>query len=274
VAWLLACLLALSGLVHAATPETILRQAPWKNKEVGRGVTWRQCHLADLFGSPQNLNLLDADLKTSGVLVRIPYLAGGAQRTTSRLARETGGVAAAVNGNFFDRSGKLGSVQFLKVNQRIISRTQPHTLDQGALTIGADERVRIRLRPEGGWESLTLRDVMASNIPLLVRGNSFAFPNTPYYQSQRHPRTAVGLTAGNHLLLLTVDGRSPTAAGMSLVELRRTMRILGCRDALNMDGGGSTTMWIRVEPGGGVVNQPSDDRERPVVDVIAVLAPR
>ncbi|CAN5897194.1 hypothetical protein BH11GEM1_BH11GEM1_18530 [soil metagenome] len=71
----------------------------------------------------------------------------------------------------------------------------------------------------------------------------------------RHPRTAVGFSRDSSMLyLFAVDGRSENSGGMTLAELATTMRTLGAWDALNFDGGGSTTMVI----GGAVVNKPSD----------------
>jgi exopolysaccharide biosynthesis protein len=71
----------------------------------------------------------------------------------------------------------------------------------------------------------------------------------------RHPRTAVGVSRdGTTLLLVTVDGRSAASVGMTLVELADFVKTLGAWNALNFDGGGSTTMVI----GDRVVNTPSD----------------
>jgi hypothetical protein len=71
----------------------------------------------------------------------------------------------------------------------------------------------------------------------------------------RHPRTAVGFSRDSStLLLLTVDGRSENSGGMTLIELANVMRELGAWQAMNFDGGGSTTMVID----GRVVNHPSD----------------
>jgi len=72
----------------------------------------------------------------------------------------------------------------------------------------------------------------------------------------RHPRTAAGARADGTLLLVTVDGRQPAASvGMSCDELADLMRELGAVDAVNLDGGGSTTMVA----GSRTLNQPSDD---------------
>ncbi len=73
----------------------------------------------------------------------------------------------------------------------------------------------------------------------------------------RAPRTAVGLTENNHLLLLTIDGRqSDLSVGMSLEELAQTLKNLGAVEAINLDGGGSARMVIR----GFTMSNPSEKR--------------
>jgi hypothetical protein len=87
------------------------------------------------------------------------------------------------------------------------------------------------------------------------------------YYAQRHPRTASGLTADRGtLILLTVDGRRSQAIGMSFAELTAVMMEFGAHDAINHDGGGSTTLVI----GGAVQNVPSDGGERVVANHLAV----
>jgi phosphodiester glycosidase len=85
----------------------------------------------------------------------------------------------------------------------------------------------------------------------------------------RHPRTMLGIDRAGFAWLVTVDGRQPDASnGMTLAELQRFARRLGLTDALNLDGGGSTTMVIA----GNVVNRPSDPtRARTVSDVLLVV---
>ncbi len=78
---------------------------------------------------------------------------------------------------------------------------------------------------------------------------------TPAFADTRHPRTLVGTHPDGSIWLVTVDGRQPgLSAGMSLAELRALAQRLGLRNALNLDGGGSTTMWVA----GKIVNSPSD----------------
>ena len=88
-----------------------------------------------------------------------------------------------------------------------------------------------------------------------------------------NPRTAVGITAGGGLLFVTVDGRQPGhSAGTTLRETAELLRALGAVDALNLDGGGSTTMVVRGPAGRvAVANRPSDaEGERPVANALAL----
>ena len=88
------------------------------------------------------------------------------------------------------------------------------------------------------------------------------------FAENRHPRTMIGTAADNTIWLVTVDGRQPElSVGMTLVELRALAHRLGLVNALNLDGGGSTTMWVQ----GQVVNRPSDPTgPRKVSDALLV----
>ena len=86
---------------------------------------------------------------------------------------------------------------------------------------------------------------------------------------ERHPRTAIGISKdGTKVLLVVVDGRTKASAGMTLSELANLMIKLGAYNAINMDGGGSSTMAIK----GKVVNSPSDATgERAVSNALVVI---
>lgn len=100
--------------------------------------------------------------------------------------------------------------------------------------------------------------------PVLVadgKRQSFG-PNDP-----RHPRTMIGWNA-RYLFFVVVDGRQQgLSAGMTNAEMASFMRRLGCTDALNLDGGGSSTFWL----GGRVMNSPSDGRERSLANALILL---
>jgi hypothetical protein len=126
--------------------------------------------------------------------------------------------------------------------------------------------------PEGEWERA---EGIASAGPLLLwKGQRIEEPEkesiSKVFCLARHPRTAAGVRADGTLVFVTVDGRQPeTSVGMSIPELTDLMLELGCVSAVNLDGGGSTTMVID----GQVVNSPSGSSPRPNGDAI-LLFPR
>ncbi|REF01161.1 phosphodiester glycosidase family protein [Thermomonospora umbrina] len=90
-----------------------------------------------------------------------------------------------------------------------------------------------------------------------------------------HPRTAVGFSAdGRRMFLMTVDGRQIDSRGVTLTELAGLMKEAGAHNALNLDGGGSSTMLAR-KPGQGrgrIENRPSDGGERPTPNGIGLFS--
>lgn len=93
--------------------------------------------------------------------------------------------------------------------------------------------------------------------------DSLDYEHPDRHQGVRHPRTALAITDENYLLMITVDGRRTQTAGMSAKELTQFInRYFKPRHALNIDGGGSTTMWIKdSESPNGVVNYPTDNKQ-------------
>lgn len=272
----LALLLTLPA--SAQTDEDLIRHAPWRTREAWPGVTWKFHHFENLFGSRQSIHVAEVDPAAPGVQLSILFLERGLKRP-SAFARETSGTLLAVNGNFFNtKTG--GSVCFLRVANRIINPTEPVWLDSGAVAIAESGLVSILQKPPADWPSVTdQRDIIANGPILVWDGAPLTHWGEETFFTARHPRTAAGTTPDNRLILLTVDGRTTQAAGMSCAELARTMAALGCVRAVNLDGGGSTTMWVRGEPDNGVVNYPCDNRrydhegERACANVIAVLGP-
>ncbi len=109
--------------------------------------------------------------------------------------------------------------------------------------------------------------------PRLVRGGQVVAEHrleqfADSFATARHPRTGVGLR-GTEVVLVTVDGRQPGySAGMTLPEFAQFFVDLGCTEAMNLDGGGSTTMVVR----GRIVNSPSDGSERKVANALALFS--
>jgi len=174
--------------------------------------------------------LRDAALPRSGVRIRLRLSAGG--RTLD--------VAPGTSASKVGASGVAPS----EASPRVVAGPGPRLLRAGRVVAGA----------AAGREG-------------------FRPPQAPSFfrtfVAGRNPRTLAGVRADGTLLLVTVDGRRPGwSAGMTLTEAARLMRALGARDALNLDGGGSSTMTIRGE----VVNRPSDRvGERPVSNGLFVF---
>jgi hypothetical protein len=151
------------------------------------------------------------------------------------------------------------------------SRLEAPPVESGA-RIQLDYRFR-GSTPGSEWERM---DYIVGGTPLLVKGGSpvqdpLAEKVRTSFVEERHPRTAVGIRNDGTWVFVVVDGRRPeVSVGMTLNELTGLMLDLGCRDALNLDGGGSSTFYLYGE----VLNQPSDlAGERPVSDAIIVLEP-
>jgi exopolysaccharide biosynthesis protein len=125
--------------------------------------------------------------------------------------------------------------------------------------------------PDEEWRKT---DFIVSGGPLLLlRGQRLEEPEkesiSRVFFLARHPRTAAGVRADGTLLFVTVDGRRPEeSVGMSLPELTDLMLELGCVSAINLDGGGSTTMVID----GRIVNRPSGGSARRNADAILLFS--
>jgi hypothetical protein len=103
--------------------------------------------------------------------------------------------------------------------------------------------------------------------PILLSGGERMVTNCWVSICGRHPRTAIGVDSEGRLLLVVVDGRRRRSVGMDLVRLADLMRRFGAISALNLDGGGSSTMVIR----GRIVNRPSDGSQRSVSSAVLIL---
>jgi hypothetical protein len=88
--------------------------------------------------------------------------------------------------------------------------------------------------------------------------------------ARTHPRTAVGLSGqGRWLLVVLVEGRRPPVAGVTLAPLSQLMRELGAMDAINLDGGGSSTLWLQ---GRAVMARPANEpEERALANVVSIV---
>lgn len=139
---------------------------------------------------------------------------------------------------------------------------------QGKVLIGRGRGARSLTQLKKGRE-VTVRAWLKGRPTVAITGNKFLLRNNRIEvvdDAEMHPRTALGVDYDtSRLFLLVIDGRQDFSRGSTMVELAERMVALGADEALNLDGGGSSTMVARKTNGRvGVVNSPSDGGQRRV----------
>jgi exopolysaccharide biosynthesis protein len=197
-------------------------------------------------------------------------------KTTSQFGKRYHSEAA-VNGSFFDRDSG-GSVTYFEINDTVISRTRnpdskwaiPDSLINGAIVLMSNDNIKIQPAESDQFYESSKQEVavLVSGPLLLLHSERMKLPRIEKFVNDRHPRTCL-CTTNEAIVFITIDGRSIQAEGMGLFEAQKFLSDIGCVDAINLDGGGSTTMWIRDK---GIVNHPSDrEGERPVANVLLIM---
>lgn len=206
----------------------------------------------------QKIHVLRINLRSKHVGFRVNR-ASHKGLTTPEFAKKYG-ATAAINGDLFALSS------FEPSGMAVSNGSVWHAdSDEGFVAFGPDNLVEYQGSPGNhlpkGDVPRFYRQAVGGR-PLLVKDGKNVAPKScgGGFCELRHPRTASGVDqAGKFLYLVVVDGRRKGAAGMTTRELGAYMLKLGAHDALNHDGGGSSTMWIG---GKGIVNRPSDGTPR------------
>ncbi len=122
----------------------------------------------------------------------------------------------------------------------------------------------IKMVPE--WDNI---DHIISGGPYLIKDGAVYIDVTAQKLGAitgKNPRTAIGYTANNEFIMVTVDGREKASVGMTLGELARMMKGFGCINAMNLDGGGSSVMYVN----GKVVNSPAQTGGIPISNALTI----
>ena len=228
-----------------------------------------------LFNSNQSIYILSLDDNLLNKLtIEIGYSKVNLEKT-SHIAQQNNAITA-INGSFFDVD-KGGSVTYFEKNDSVISRTRssnlkwakPDSLINGAIILTKNNKLKIQPSKTDQYYEKSKEEAFAIVSGPLLLSNSLPqkLPNIGFTHT-RHPRTCLCKTKDS-VLLVVIDGRADNAEGMSLIETQKYLKSIGCVDAINLDGGGSTTMWTKNQ---GVVNNPSDKNgERLVANAILLL---
>ncbi len=143
---------------------------------------------------------------------------------------------------------------------------------RGLLLVGRGPGAQSLARLDVG-APITVRRALAGDPRMAITGNMVLVRKgepLPLDDRELHPRTAIGIDRDTgRVLMLAVDGRQDFSRGYTMLELARLMVDLGAESALNLDGGGSTTMVAARRHGHvGVINSPSDGAQRDVADAV------
>lgn len=250
----------------------------WNSNRLEKGIYWKTYNGDELFDSKQSINLIELYMDSVSTDFKLAHLEDSLIKASEFGANHN--ALIAINGSFFNREAG-GSVVFLKVDGDVIHEGHkdgnPFN-ERGAIAWSNDEPIQILKKPEDGWLTSPYETIMSSG-PLLIYDSQVQTFNNNSFHQNRHPRTAVAVTNDRRLFLVTIDGRSFQAYGMSIPELTTFLDDLGAKDALNLDGGGSTSMWIKDMTETGIVNYPSDNLqfdhngERVIANALLILAP-
>lgn len=239
----------------------LIIKADWKVTTTPEGLTHKQAQIKGLFNSVQSINLIEIPRSAK---MKVGIAGDEGMKRTSQQATEKGALAA-INGTYYNMvTGN--SVCFYKINDQVLDTTTNGEFKSrvnGAIreVKGNIEIIDWNKEIEANYKK-NKGTVLASG-PIMVdngRISDWSKCDKKFIET-RHPRSAIFTKKNGTIVFLTVDGRSEgNAAGMSIPELAYLAKILGAEDAINLDGGGSTTLWLKGAPESGVLNYPSDNK--------------
>lgn len=253
------------------------KKIKWDREKIAPGLVWKSSHCKIYDTVPQNINVLIINTSKRRMSLWYDYKKN---TPVSSQAFEAKAIAA-VNAGFFNIQGG-GSVTYIKTGGLISEpdtaiRWKPGTDRNGSILIDAEGGVAIKEKMSNSWydSRKEYTDVLVTG-PLLLSDKKKVALSQSSLVKTKHPRSVIGIINDRKIILVTLDGRTDQAAGMTLQEVADLMISLKCRHALNLDGGGSTTMWINGKPYNGVVNMPCDNKmfdhagERAVSDILII----
>ena len=268
----------------------------WTVTEVEPGLKYRRFEGA-VDGAAQRVFIADWDMSVPGHALK--FSTSVPDERTSDVFRERNAVVA-MNACYEPASVVVkvdGEYFSCMPNNTVMSTGVPNWKNEAAIYTDGGSDVRIVYEGKGKsvdelrtFYAISTAPNIFSSAPMLIDdyqpvGESFAgfqndvsrydYEDLRRHQGVRHPRTAVALTADNHFLMVVVDGRRPgVSEGMSARELTRFLREnFNPRYAMNMDGGGSSTLCVAGEgdPKTHVVNRPTDSKGERLVGSHFVL---
>ena len=270
----------LSLYAFAAAAQTSLSDsiafasARWEISDLGGGAECRYAQI-DMFGSRQSISVVSYPRRNFET--QIVHLDRRAE-ATSKLGKAAG-ADIAVNGSYFNVK-TFEPVTFVLIDKKIVGRTTPNELmrTNGMLAFRDKKGRRMDIffcdTSEYGQVARRYRSALAAGPVLIDGGRIVEYDSDKSFYTGRHPRTLIGKRADGEVVMVVIDGRfKGRGEGATIAETAYIARQLGLVEALNLDGGGSSTLWTARK---GVLNHPYDNHrfdhagERAVPNCIVV----
>lgn len=233
----------------------------WVEQTVAEGVRWRARRYQSQSGGAQVVHELSVDTSQSGVEIKA-FPASGCQ--TVQKIGEAKQATAGINGGYFGLGGGCPPVSLLKSAGQLLGTNGS---SRGAFGVSASGQSLIDVVAQGAdWPAVS--EAHGGGPVLVKQGTattssdwaSESFTSSSF--NGPNPRTWAGVDAQGLTHFGTVDGRRSNAAGMGLGAMGAWLASpeVGVIEAVNLDGGGSSQMWIAGATPNGVVNYPSDNQ--------------
>lgn len=179
---------------------------------------------------------------------------------------------------------RQGTVQYVILNNRIVSVSMdsveipqkgyvlsisPKRLPLDRTVLKLQEEIELDMRLSSPWDQMQWaigggpRLLKEGEVNPDMEGENFSRP----FLKEKAPRTGIGFDARGNVILMVVDGRQEHSQGLNLEEFAQAMKDAGAVEAINLDGGGSTSAWYD----GMIVNHPSDGGERRIANALVIL---
>ena len=234
--------------------------AQWDTMIGQDGIVHKRAVIPSLYKGPQHINLIEIPKGK-----KLHYNIGVfTQMSPISKLGEKFQALAAINGSFYNMK-EGNSVCYLQVGKEVIDTTETREFEirtTGAVYVHKNKVKILPWSPEIEADYRQKKGTILASGPLMLEDGetcSWEICDSSFIAT-KHPRSAIFTTKDKKTVLITADGRAKgNAIGVSIPELAHLIRILGGEDALNLDGGGSTTLWLEGAPENGVLNCPSDN---------------
>ena len=279
ITFFLTLLYGIAFSLHAQTEADSIAivSAHWETTITPDNITHKRAIISDLYQGPQYINLIEIPSNK-----KLHYDIAVTEMKPTSLISEERQALASINGSFYNMQEGF-SVCYLGKGKEIIDTTEAklflrctgavHVHKKKAKILPWNKGIETKYKQKKGT-------TLASGPLLILDGACIMNDENDSFNTTKHPRSAIFTTKDKKTVFITVDGRRKgNATGVSIAELTHLIRILGGHDALNLDGGGSTTLWMEGAPENGVLNSPSDNGkfdhkgERKIPNIIYVYKP-